>query len=331
MIVWNGCDVVGGRYDPAADAWTPVTNVNAPTGCFSDKCVVWTGSRMLAWYSTTSMGQYDPVQDVWLPMSPTNGPPFRYDTRCAWTGRYLFLFGGKATEIDSVAAGGRYDPQADAWLPVTSTGAVARHEHTMIWTGGRVVLWGGNLGRFRTNTGARYDPVNDVWAATSVTAQTPTARGEHTAVWTGNEMLVWGGGSASTNFVGGAYTVAVDTDGDGTLDQDDCDPWDETAIEVPSEVDSFGFGAESTELAWTPSSAGSGTVYDLLRGPLDAGPVGSPEEECLAGSIEEATFSDPALPGEGSGYRYLVRARNACGVGTYGDSSAGERVATACP
>ena len=47
---------------------------------------------------------------------------------------------------------------------------------------------------FDVNTGGRYDPQSDVWAATS-TVDVPGARRDHTAVWTGSDMLIWGGTS----------------------------------------------------------------------------------------------------------------------------------------
>jgi hypothetical protein len=44
------------------------------------------------------------------------------------------------------------------------------------------------------NTGGRYDPATDSWAATPFTgASVPSGRWYHTAVWTGTEMIVWGG------------------------------------------------------------------------------------------------------------------------------------------
>ncbi len=65
-----------------------------------------------------------------------------------------------------------------------------------------MVVWGGE-DSFNTplNTGGRYNPGTDIWAATSTT-NAPTARQQHTAVWTGSEMIVWGGAALNT---GGRY------------------------------------------------------------------------------------------------------------------------------
>ena len=68
-----------------------------------------------------------------------------------------------------------------------------RIKHTAIWTGTRMIIWGGqdeNSSSYQT--GGIYDPVLDVWSYTAVD-DAPKKRHSHSAVWTGTEMLVWGG------------------------------------------------------------------------------------------------------------------------------------------
>jgi len=81
-----------------------------------------------------------------------------------------------------------------------------------VWTGSRMIVWGGETGPLSVNTGGLYDPATDTWAATS-TANAPEGRSRHTAVWTGSRMLVWGGlGNAGTGLMGGGiYDPATDT------------------------------------------------------------------------------------------------------------------------
>jgi hypothetical protein len=80
----------------------------------------------------------------------------------------------------------------------------ARSDHTAVWTGTEMIVWGGD-DAFPTEdtgyaevpphplaTGGRYDPAADRWRATSARLA-PPARMHHTAVWTGTEMIVWGG------------------------------------------------------------------------------------------------------------------------------------------
>jgi hypothetical protein len=125
--------------------------------------------------------------------------------------------------------GGRYDPVADAWSPTSTTGAPsARIDSTAVWTGSRMVIWGGFDGGY-LSTGGRYDPTANTWTPTSTTGA-PSGRQNHTAVWTGTEMIVWGGGASdsdSSRFLqsGGRYRLggsASDADGDG-YSESQCD------------------------------------------------------------------------------------------------------------
>jgi hypothetical protein len=78
----------------------------------------------------------------------------------------------------------------DSWTATTTTNAPsARNEHTAVWTGTEMIVWGGFIGTGTTNTGGRYNPSTDSWMATSTT-NAPTARADHSAVWTGSEK-VW--------------------------------------------------------------------------------------------------------------------------------------------
>ncbi len=95
----------------------------------------------------------------------------------------------------------------DAWTPTNSNNAPeARDDHTAVWTGSEMIVWGG-ANPFILNTGGRYTPSTDSWVATSTT-NAPGARALHTAVWTGNEMIVWGGNAENT---GGRYNPATNS------------------------------------------------------------------------------------------------------------------------
>ena len=96
------------------------------------------------------------------------------------------------------------------WSPTSLTGApTARFNHTAVWTGSKMIVWGGNDDG-NVNSGAIYDPATDTWTATS-TAGAPAARQRHTAVWTGTKMLVWGGIDSEGLNTGGIYDPASDT------------------------------------------------------------------------------------------------------------------------
>ena len=81
----------------------------------------------------------------------------------------------------------------NTWTATTTSNAPsARADHTAVWTGSEMIVWGGGILGTSFNTGGRYNPSTDSWTATSTT-NAPSARGIHTAVWTGSEMIVWGG------------------------------------------------------------------------------------------------------------------------------------------
>lgn len=87
----------------------------------------------------------------------------------------------------------------------------ARIAHAAVWTGNEMVVWGGETTSSFLDTGGRYDPFTDTWAATS-TLGAPSARSDARAVWTGNQMLVWGGGGdGGRSIIGGRYDPAADT------------------------------------------------------------------------------------------------------------------------
>jgi N-acetylneuraminic acid mutarotase len=98
----------------------------------------------------------------------------------------------------------------DTWT-ATINAPDGRYYHTAVWTGSEMIVWGGNgdSGNF-LNTGGRYNPSTDNWAATSTT-NAPTGRYGHRAVWTGSEMIVWGGfADASYLNTGGKYNPSTD-------------------------------------------------------------------------------------------------------------------------
>ena len=99
------------------------------------------------------------------------------------------------------------------WGVLTTTGAPpARSQHTAVWTGTRMIVWGGNDGMNEVNTGGVFDPATNTWTATSLTGA-PGARRGHAAVWTGSRMLVWSGYRAGTGWLtdGGLYDPTTDT------------------------------------------------------------------------------------------------------------------------
>jgi N-acetylneuraminic acid mutarotase len=183
MIVWGGENAIGtptfdgGLYDPVTNTWTAMNRSGAPWPR-SNHVAVWTGTKMIVWGGFGSWDQAQQARDI------------RHD-------------------------GGAYDPRTDAWTPVTARDAPPLWvNYTAVWTGTKMLLWGGVLrsseGSTAVNFGRIYDPATDTWTAMSVDGA-PDPMSAHvpvwTAVWTGSQMIVWG--AASSN--GGAYDPARDS------------------------------------------------------------------------------------------------------------------------
>jgi N-acetylneuraminic acid mutarotase len=99
------------------------------------------------------------------------------------------------------------------WGTVSPIGAPsARSQHTAVWTGTQMIVWGGTGATGELNTGARYNPATDTWTAMTTTGA-PGARRGHAAVWTGSRMIVWSGYRVGPGWLadGGIYDPATDT------------------------------------------------------------------------------------------------------------------------
>ena len=142
-------------------------------------------------------------------------------------------------------------------------------------------------------------------------------------------MIVWDGNETAT---GGSY----DPDGlDGDSAQVgcvlDCDDSDPGLFAAADSVDGLRFGESSDLLVWDSVAAesGPGTVYDVVRGSGADLPVGLGGEVCVESDYPPREGTDAITlvvneePDPGALFWYLVRPTNACGVGTYGMSSAG--------
>jgi N-acetylneuraminic acid mutarotase len=82
MIVWGGTssaasfvyDATGGRYDPANNSWTALTNIGAPAARVNPN-MVWSGSEMIIWGGSNGTGfdaggRYRPGQTFYIYQRP---------------------------------------------------------------------------------------------------------------------------------------------------------------------------------------------------------------------------------------------------------------------
>lgn len=159
-----------------------------------------------------------------------------------------------------------------AWSATPIAGApIPRVRHTAIWTGKRMIVWGGSVAGSPsvTATGAQYEPGTRTWTATTEVSA-PPPRHAHRAVWTGTHMIVWGGFGAATHEVtGGIYDP-------------DADQWTEMATaDAPQGRTEFSMVWTGTEVVvWGGLRAGAtlsdGGRYDPKTNKWSPLPAGGP-------------------------------------------------------
>jgi N-acetylneuraminic acid mutarotase len=179
MIVWGGGGATfdtktGGRYNPSSDAWTATSLVNAPSPR-NWTASLWTGSKMLIWGGQTYDGTYtyhndgalyDPANDSWTATSQTGAPSIRAWFGYVWTGNEFIAWGGGCSISPQSGCpgqsftGGRYNPATDMWIATaTATAPAARSMFPAIWTGSKMIVWGGSQSTsFLTGSGGVYTP-----------------------------------------------------------------------------------------------------------------------------------------------------------------------------
>jgi hypothetical protein len=236
MIIWGGYDDsddlnTGGRYDPSSDSWASISTGNNAPSAREYHTAIWTGTEMIIWGGQTSGsdwwnllntgGRYNPFSDSWIPISiGANVPSARAGHSAIWTGAEMIVWGGTDYHGSHFNTGGKYFPSTDSWFstPIGASTPVGRYEHTAVWTGKEMVIWGGGTfasdGWTAFNTGGRFDPTIDLWSPTSIGSNVPLSRYFHSAVWSGMEMIVWGGirddGFTYLNS-GGRYNPSTDS------------------------------------------------------------------------------------------------------------------------
>jgi N-acetylneuraminic acid mutarotase len=225
MIVWGGCGEgdnylgTGGKFASGTQLWSPVTTSGAPEGRYGH-VAVWTGSRMLVWGGLNGAGLlnsgalYDPVSNQWTAISVASPPEGRLGATAVWAGDRFIVWGGEGTggDLDNGAQLIFSNGVPSSWVPMNSVSApLPRRDHSAVWTGDRLIVWGGRSGESPLSDGAAYDATANVWQAMS-TGSAPAPRYDHAAVWSGSEMLIVGGANASGVLsTGAAYDPVTDS------------------------------------------------------------------------------------------------------------------------
>src|SRR6185295_3219514 len=95
-------------------------------------------------------GWYNPLTDTWREVSRAGeGPPaFVTGQTAVWTGSALVFWGGSVETTGNPIyfnSGLRYDPSTQSWTATSRGGnrPSPRGRHTAVWTGNRMIVWGG--------------------------------------------------------------------------------------------------------------------------------------------------------------------------------------------
>jgi N-acetylneuraminic acid mutarotase len=164
----------GAALDPVSGSWSPIATRPTPGSCGGGSACagIWTGKVALFPVSGLS---YDPAADRWSAMAPAPIPDGPAPGEPAvWTGRRFMTWGISGADADdasgdnAAAAGGEqgappthgatYDPAANRWQPFVPGPLSSRVEHTAVWTGQDLLIWGGTSGETPLADGAAYHP-----------------------------------------------------------------------------------------------------------------------------------------------------------------------------
>ena len=227
MIVWGGGNRTdtntGGRYNPSTNTWQTVTTTGAPEARYGH-IAVWTGSRLIVGCGgklvsgqyevrVGTAGSYNPATNAWaaLPDGPLTISP-----AAVWTGSYVLITGGymhdygSTPSLYSTNTASRFSPSTNTWTALAYDPALARYQHSAVWTGTEMLVWGGYQPYYgqgaAISNGSRYNLATNTWTALAPTGA-PAERANHSAAWTGSRMLIYGGGQP----IGGRYDLSTNT------------------------------------------------------------------------------------------------------------------------
>jgi N-acetylneuraminic acid mutarotase len=211
----------GARFDPAANQWRAMANSprirhTAAMVQVLDQLIYYGGGDGAA--ATDGGAHYQLATDSWGAIS-ANTPGLRIYGASLAVDDQFFTWGGWNNGVN-LNTGYLYNPVSDTWKEVSTINAPSpRSSMSAVWTGSRVIVWGGCDGyfpacEFKKSDGASYDPATDTWTSIS-SLGAPSPRDSHATVWTGSEMIVWGGASQKDANgplgTGAIYNPATDT------------------------------------------------------------------------------------------------------------------------
>lgn len=169
MVVWSPINnesftPTGARYSPTSDSWSPISLDDTPQVAGSE--AVWTGDEMIVAGDnglTETGGRYNPNTDSWTSMDNDGAPPMSVDRTAIWADDRMIVWGGFSVEGEDptpLSTGGLYDPATDTWTATeeATTTVSPRSDHTAVWTGDSMIIWGGHGNNQYLSDGGRFVP-----------------------------------------------------------------------------------------------------------------------------------------------------------------------------
>lgn len=207
VYIWGG-EVSTGQlktgliYNLATKTWTAMADNSPLTGRHAHSAVL-AGAKMYIFGGgianggsappTSDGASYDITTGEWstvfnMPLSP------RWGHAAVWTGSKIILWGGKSgpNAIDHYSDGVIFDPVTRAFQPMSNQNAPSARAHAaVVWTGTKMIVWGGYDSADSFADGAAYDPANNTWE--TLPTSSLGKRGWPMAAWSGSRFVVFGG------------------------------------------------------------------------------------------------------------------------------------------
>jgi len=123
-----------------------------------------------------------------------------------WTGNAVAVYGGVGSGPGPFSpSGALFDPRTGGWRQMSNRFApMPRSDGAVVWSGSRLIVFGGNVFGTALGDGGEYDPGTDSWFPLAFSFAMPSSRTGPAAVWAVGRMVVWGGHDGPNYFSDGA-------------------------------------------------------------------------------------------------------------------------------